>query len=89
MRCVKQKNLISLVERVMHNRFCDRNLLKTGRTFFLRQSARVCPLTKTHSRSAQLNLNRANYSLRTLLFPLQVPIATTFLLLMIVVGSQM
>jgi len=34
MRCVKQKNLISLVERVTHNRFCDRNLLKTGRNFF-------------------------------------------------------
>jgi len=34
MYCVKQKNLISLVERVTHNRFCDRNLLKTGRSFF-------------------------------------------------------
>jgi hypothetical protein len=31
---VKQKNLISLVERVTHNRFCGRNLLKTGRAFF-------------------------------------------------------
>ena len=40
---VKQKNLISLVERVMHNRFCERNLLKTGRTLFSRKSVRVCP----------------------------------------------
>ena len=41
MYCVKQKNLISFVERVTHNRFCDRNLLKTGRNFFQKLSERA------------------------------------------------
>jgi hypothetical protein len=36
---VKRKNLISLVERATHNRFCDRNLLKTGRTFFSKKES--------------------------------------------------
>jgi hypothetical protein len=41
MYCVKQKNLIPLAERVSHNRFCDRNLLKIGRKYFFKKSERA------------------------------------------------
>ena len=43
MCCVKQKNLISLVERLTQNRFCDRNSLKTGHNFCSKKSAHGCP----------------------------------------------
>jgi hypothetical protein len=53
------ENLISLVERVMHNRFCDRNLLKTGRTFF-QENSRASVRNQNPLSFSQLNLNRAN-----------------------------
>ena len=62
---VKQKNLISLVERVTHNRFCDRNLLKTGRTFFFKKRRAPVP-NKSPFLIHQLNLNGVNYNLRIL-----------------------
>jgi len=41
---VKQKNLITLVERVTHSRFCDCNLLKTGRTFSSKKTVSRSPI---------------------------------------------
>jgi hypothetical protein len=43
MYCVKQKNRISLAERASHNRFCDRNLLKTGSKYFLQTNPSAPP----------------------------------------------